>query len=131
MQGYWHAPEATADAIRDGWLHTGDIDYLDPDGYLYITDRKKDMIISGGSNIYRREIEEVICQHPAVFEVTVIGIPDEKWGRRSRRSWSCASACTLPRARSSSTASATWPPTRNRSRLRSSRRCPRTPTARS
>jgi acyl-CoA synthetase (AMP-forming)/AMP-acid ligase II len=80
MKGYWNKPEATAETLRGGWLHTGDIGSLDQDGYLYITDRKKDMIISGGSNIYPREIEEVICQHPAVFEVSVIGVPDDKWG---------------------------------------------------
>jgi acyl-CoA synthetase (AMP-forming)/AMP-acid ligase II len=80
MKGYWNKPEATAETLRGGWLHTGDIGYLDADGYLYITDREKDMIISGGSNVYPREIEEVICRHPAVFEVAVIGIPDEKWG---------------------------------------------------
>ena len=80
MKGYWNKPDATAEALRGGWLHTGDIGSLDRDGYLYITDRKKDMIISGGSNIYPREIEEVICQHAAVFEVSVIGVPDDKWG---------------------------------------------------
>ena len=80
MKGYWNKPDATAETLRGGWLHTGDIGSLDQDGYLYITDRKKDMIISGGSNIYPREIEEVICQHPAVFEVSVIGVPDDKWG---------------------------------------------------
>jgi acyl-CoA synthetase (AMP-forming)/AMP-acid ligase II len=80
MKGYWNKPEATAEALRGGWLHTGDIGALDRDGYLYITDRKKDMIISGGSNIYPREIEEVICRHAAVFEVSVIGVPDDKWG---------------------------------------------------
>ena len=80
MKGYWNKPDATAETLRGGWLHTGDIGSLDRDGYLYITDRKKDMIISGGSNIYPREIEEVICQHPAVFEVSVIGVPDAKWG---------------------------------------------------
>ena len=80
MRGYWNNPEATAETLRDGWHHTGDIGFLDKDGYLYITDRKKDMIISGGSNIYPREIEEVICAHPSVLEVSVLGVPDEKWG---------------------------------------------------
>lgn len=80
MKGYWNKPEATAETLRGGWLHTGDIGYLDKDGYLFITDRKKDLIISGGANIYPREVEEVICRHPAVLEVAVIGVPDEKWG---------------------------------------------------
>ena len=84
MKGYWNKPEATAEALRSGWLHTGDVGHLDPDGYLYITDRKKDMIISGGSNVYPREVEEVICTHPAVHEVAVIGLPDEKWGESIR-----------------------------------------------
>ena len=80
MKGYWNRPAATAETLRNGWLHTGDIGHLDEDGYLYVTDRKKDMIISGGSNVYPREVEEVICTHPAVLEVAVIGVPDEKWG---------------------------------------------------
>ncbi len=80
MKGYWQNLEATAEAIKDGWLYTGDIGYFDADGYLYLLDRKKDMIISGGLNIYAREIEEVVQTHPAVAEVAVIGVPDEEWG---------------------------------------------------
>ncbi|SHK50811.1 acyl-CoA synthetase [Paraburkholderia terricola] len=80
MRGYWNRPDATAETLRSGWLHTGDIGFLDSDGYLFLTDRKKDLIISGGSNIYPREIEEVICEHPSVADVAVVGIPDELWG---------------------------------------------------
>lgn len=80
MKGYWRNPEATADTIKNGWLHTGDMGYLDDGGYLFIMDRSKDMIISGGENIYPREIEEVLIKHPAVREVAVIGVPDTKWG---------------------------------------------------
>ncbi|MBI4199245.1 MAG: long-chain fatty acid--CoA ligase [Chloroflexi bacterium] len=80
MQGYWNKREATAETLRGGWLHTGDVGYLDADGYLFITDRKKDMIITGGANVYPREVEEVIAKHPAVAEVAVIGVPDELWG---------------------------------------------------
>jgi len=80
MKGYWRNPAATAETLRGGWLHTGDMGYMDEQGYLFIMDRSKDMIISGGENIYPREIEEVIIQHPAVREVAVIGVPDPKWG---------------------------------------------------
>jgi acyl-CoA synthetase (AMP-forming)/AMP-acid ligase II len=80
MKGYWKNQTATAETIRGGWLHTGDLGIMDEDGYLYLLDRKKDMIISGGENVYSREIEDVILKHPAVFEVAVIGVPDEKWG---------------------------------------------------
>ncbi|MFQ5341446.1 MAG: long-chain fatty acid--CoA ligase [Anaerolineae bacterium] len=80
MQGYWHMPEETALALRDGWLYTGDIAQMDEDGYFYIVDRKKDMIISGGVNIYPRELEEVLYDHPAVREAAVIGVPDPHWG---------------------------------------------------
>jgi len=78
--GYYRQPELTAAAIVDGWLHTGDIGYLDTDGRLHICDRKKDMIISGGLNIYPQEIEQVIWSHPAVSDCAVIGVPDEEWG---------------------------------------------------
>jgi len=81
MAGYWNLPEATARTIgRDGWLRTGDAGYLDEDGYLYIHDRIKDMIISGGENIYPAEVESAICDHPDVAEVAVIGVPDDQWG---------------------------------------------------
>jgi acyl-CoA synthetase (AMP-forming)/AMP-acid ligase II len=80
MKGYWERPEATAEVLRNGWLHTGDIGYMDENGYVYILDRTRDMIISGGSNVYPREVEELILQHPAVSEVCVIGVPDELWG---------------------------------------------------
>lgn len=80
MRGYWEKPELTADALRGGWLHTGDMGFVDKEGFLFVADRKKDMIISGGENIYPREVEEVLYRHPAVLEAAVIGIPDEKWG---------------------------------------------------
>jgi long-chain acyl-CoA synthetase len=78
--GYWDLPEETAATLRNGWLHTGDFARLDDEGYIYIVDRKNDMIISGGKNIYPREVEEVLYQHPAVLEATVIGVPDDHWG---------------------------------------------------
>ena len=80
MKGYWNMPDETAKAIRDGWLWTGDIGYMDEEGYVYIVDRSKDMIISGGENIYPREIEEVLYTHACVADAAVIGIPDAKWG---------------------------------------------------
>jgi fatty-acyl-CoA synthase len=80
MKGYWERPEETAKTLRDGWLHTGDVGQFDEDGFLWIVDRKKDMIISGAENIYPAEIEQVIYTHPEVLEAAVIGLPDEKWG---------------------------------------------------
>src|SRR5512135_276117 len=80
MKGYYKAPDKTAETIVDGWLHTGDVGHIDADGYLHITDRKKDMIISGGFNVYPSEVEQVIWSHPAVQDCAVIGVPDEKWG---------------------------------------------------
>lgn len=80
MTGYWERPEDTAETLRGGWLHTGDIGYMDEHGYVFILDRTKDMIISGGANIYPREVEEVLVQHPAVSEACVVGVPHEMWG---------------------------------------------------
>jgi acyl-CoA synthetase (AMP-forming)/AMP-acid ligase II len=77
---YWKLPEESAESFRDGWLYTGDIGYRDQDGYIYIVDRKKDIIISGGENVASREVEEVLYQHPSVYEAAVIGVPDNEWG---------------------------------------------------
>lgn len=82
MAYYWNRPEATAAAFRNGWLHTGDVGRMDADGYFYILDRKNDMLISGGYNVYPREVEDVLLAFPGVIEAAVIGIPDEKWGDR-------------------------------------------------
>lgn len=80
MKGYWNKPQETAASIRNGWLHTGDVGHMDEDGYVYITDRKKDLIIRGGENIYPKEIENIIYMHPEVLEAGVIGIPDPVYG---------------------------------------------------
>jgi acyl-CoA synthetase (AMP-forming)/AMP-acid ligase II len=80
MSGYYQRPDLTEKTIVDGWLHTGDAGYLDDEGFLFLVDRMKDMIISGGVNVYPKDIEEVIIRHPAVIEVAVFGVPDPKWG---------------------------------------------------
>ena len=80
MTGYWKNPELTASALEGGWYHTGDLGYLDERGYLFLTDRKSDMIISGGENVYPTEVENVLYAHPAVLECTVVATPDERWG---------------------------------------------------
>jgi long-chain acyl-CoA synthetase len=80
MKGYWNKPEETAEILRDGWLHTGDVGYADEDGYFWITDRKKDLIIKAGENISPRVIEEVLFKHPKVSEAAVIGIRDDIYG---------------------------------------------------
>ncbi len=80
MKGYWRQPELTAHALRGGFMHTGDGGYLDEDGYLFVVDRVKDMIVSGGENVYSTEVENAIASHPAVAQCAVIGIPDDKWG---------------------------------------------------
>ena len=82
MAGYYKNPAATAEASRHGWHHTGDVGYLDSDGYLYIVDRLKDMIITGGFNVYSTEVEQAVLAHPAVLDCAVVGLPDDKWGER-------------------------------------------------
>ena len=103
MAGYYKRPDLTAKAVVDGWLHSGDLGYVDDEGYLFLVDRKKDMIISGGVNVYPRDIEEVVVQHPAVMEAAVFGVPDPRWGETP------VAAVTL-RERSVASASelATW-----------------------
>ncbi|CAE6821772.1 long-chain-fatty-acid--CoA ligase [Paraburkholderia domus] len=80
MLGYWNKPEATAEAIRNGWMHTGDGGYMDEDGFVFLMDRIKDMIVSGGENVYSAEVEKALVNHPAVAQCAVIGVPHEKWG---------------------------------------------------
>lgn len=82
MAGYWRNPEATSETLRDGWLRTGDVGFLDEDGFLTLTDRSKDVIISGGTNIYPREVEEILLAHPALREVSVVGVKDPEWGEQ-------------------------------------------------
>ncbi len=82
LSGYWRRPDADAEAFHDGWFRTGDMARIDEEGFVYIVDRKKDMIVSGGENVYPREVEEVLYRHPAVAEVAVFGVPDENWGER-------------------------------------------------
>jgi long-chain acyl-CoA synthetase len=80
MLGYWNNPQANAETLKDGWLRTGDVGRLDDDGFLTLSDRSKDVIISGGTNIYPREVEEALLTHPAVREVSAIGVADPEWG---------------------------------------------------
>ena len=80
MKGYKDLPEQTAEAFAGGWLHTGDIGRFDDEGFLYIVDRKKDMIVTGGFNVFPREVEDVLSSHEAVAQVAVVGVPDERWG---------------------------------------------------
>ncbi len=95
MVGYWHKERETNDAIRNGWFHTGDAGTLDSDGFIYIKDRIKDMIISGGENIYPAEVEAVLAAHPAIADVAVIGIPDDKWGETVKAIVICRPGTTL------------------------------------
>ena len=84
MAGYYKNPSATEEASRHGWHHTGDIGYLDADNFLYVVDRAKDMIITGGFNVYSAEVEQVLMEHPTIQDCAVIGLPDDKWETRHR-----------------------------------------------
>jgi long-chain acyl-CoA synthetase len=97
MKGYWNQPEETARTLEGGWLHTGDIGKQDADGFFYIVDRKKDMIITGGENVYSSEVEAVVYSHPAIKEAAVIGVPDQRWGE-------LVTACVVVKAGASLTA---------------------------
>ena len=98
MLGYWNNPDATASALRDNWLWTGDVGMFDDDGYLTLTDRSKDLIISGGTNVYPREIEEVLLQMPELAEVCVIGRPHPDWGEVVVAYLVCEAGCSLTAA---------------------------------
>jgi acyl-CoA synthetase (AMP-forming)/AMP-acid ligase II len=82
MDGYWNKPEESADALRGGWMHTGDGGYMDARGYVFVVDRLKDMIITGGENVYSVEVENALVSHPSVAAAAVVGAPDEQWGER-------------------------------------------------
>ena len=123
MLGYWDQPEATADVMRGGWLHTGDIGRLDDDGYLTIVDRKKDLIITGGANIYPAEVERVLYQHDAVAICAVVGVPDAKLAS-ARALTSCCATTTTPHPTNCWTIAAnTWPSTRCRAASRYAHIC--------
>ena len=82
MTGYWRNSDSTAETIKDGWLRTGDMGFYDEKGFIYIADRKKDMIVTGGENVYPKEVEEILYRHPAVMEAAIVGIPDDYWVER-------------------------------------------------
>jgi acyl-CoA synthetase (AMP-forming)/AMP-acid ligase II len=98
MKGYWNKPDETAQALRGGWMHTGDAGYMDEDGFVYIVDRVKDMIITGGENVYSVEVEHVIYQHPAIAMCAVIGIPSEAWGEAIHAVVVCKEGCSVTEA---------------------------------
>ena len=132
MMGYWNHAEETAKAIdADGWFRTGDAGYLDDDGYLYIHDRVKDMIVSGGENVYPAEVENVLMAHPAVADVAVIGVPHERWGETAKAIVvRVAGHRRRRRGDSSPSAASGWPASSARRASTSSTCCRATPAAR-
>jgi len=97
MAGYWNKPDETAAVLRDGWYHTGDVGWIDDEGFLFLVDRAKDMIVTGGENVYSTEVEQALMTHPAVLECAVYGVPDPKWGE-------AVAATVVPREGDSPTA---------------------------
>ena len=130
MRGYWNNPEASAETLRGGWLHTGDLGSMDERGYLTLKDRAKDLLISGGSNIYPREIEEVILRHARVLEVSVIGRPHPDWAKSRSRSSCRGRGAPWRRPSSTGSASTRSRATSGRAPTISSTAFPRTTTAR-
>ena len=131
MKGYWNRPEATAETIRDGWLHTGDMATIDEDGYFFIVDRKKDMIIRGGYNVYPREIEEVLYEHPDVREAAVVGIPDDELGEEVGAAVTLKQGATTTADQVSDFVKSRSRRTSTRAVSGSSTTCPRAPRGRS
>ena len=129
-KGYYEQPDATAEAFRGGWFHSGDIGVWHPDGYIELRDRKKDIIISGGENISTIEVEQTVAKHPAVLECAVVAIPDEKWGERPKAFVTLKPGPRPPRRTSSSSAASTSPASSARPPS-SSATCPRRRRARS
>ena len=132
MGGYWNNHPATLDAIEDGWMKSGDIGAFDKDRFLFILDRKKEVIISGGENIYPREVEEALYAHPAVAEVAVIGVPDNRWGEAVKAFVvRCAGTAVGGRRSDRALPQTTSQATRSRKASNSSARCRACPTRRS
>ena len=131
VPGYWENPEETANTFRDGFMHTGDIGILDDDGWLYLVDRKKDMIVASGFKVWPREVEDVLYEHPAVREAAVIGVPDEYRGETVWGYVSMNPGRASTRASSSPSAASASPPTSTRGSCTSSTNSPRRPRARS
>ena len=129
MMGYWNQPEETARALRNGWLLTGDVGHQEADGYFYITDRKKDMLLVNGINVYPREIEEIIYQFPGVKEAAVVGVPDARRGEYPVAFVPLPRASQSMKSRFSLLCAGNWPTTRCQSRSSSFRRCLETPPA--
>ena len=132
MKGYWNNDAATREAVDDdGWFRSGDAGFLDADGYLFIHDRVKDMIVSGGENVYPAEVENVLMSHPGIADVAVIGVPHEKWGETAKAVVVAAAGTpTRPPTRSSSSAGPSWPGSSARRASTSSTPCPATRAAR-